>query len=104
MQYETYPDLAASYDLDKFEFVSNGKHGLILKRITFLPTMFSNVYNLAFGNIIGDNEIDDNSISDNGDRNKILATIANVIDIYARRYPERSISRVTRKQGQGFIA
>lgn len=49
------------------------------------------VYNLAFGDIDQKGEMDDVTISDNGDRNKILATVAKAVDEYTRRYPRRWI-------------
>jgi hypothetical protein len=56
-----------------------------------MPTALSDVYALAFGNITESGEIDDLSISDNGDRNKILATVATAVDIYTKRHPDRMI-------------
>lgn len=91
MKYEIYSDLLIANDLRIFEFVSIGKYGSIPKRIAFIPTELPEVYNLAFGDINENDEIDDYSISDNGDRNKILATIARVIELYTDRYPERYI-------------
>lgn len=91
MKYEVYSDLHIDEDLSKFEFVSVGKNGPILKRITFIPTELQEVYILAFGDIGKNNEIDDHSISNNGDRNKILATVVNVIETYTNRFPERWI-------------
>lgn len=89
MNYEIYTDLNIADDLRVFEFMSIGKHGSIPKRVAFIPTDLPGVYNLAFGDIKQDGELDDQSITDNGDRNKILATIAKVIDIYTEKYPDR---------------
>lgn len=47
---------------------------------------------LAFGDVRKDGSIDDYSISNNGDRNKILATVAFVIELYLDRYPDRWVS------------
>lgn len=91
MQYEIYTDLTIARDLRVFEFVSVGKYGSIAKRIAFIPTELPEVYNLAFGDINEEGEIDDYTISDNGDRNKILATLAKVIELYTNKYPERWI-------------
>ena len=44
---------------------------------------------MAFSDIDDDGEIDDIRISDNGDRNKILATIAKAVDEYTNLYPRR---------------
>src|ERR1700733_1206639 len=89
MQYENYPAFHIADDLSLFEFISVGKKGSILKRIAFMRTDKAGVYNLAFGDIDENGEIDDFTISDNGDRNKILATVAKAIDEYTRKYPRR---------------
>jgi hypothetical protein len=91
MNYDIYSDFEATQDLSIFEFVSEGKCGAIPKRIKFVPTALSGVYNLAFGDINEVDEIDDLSISNNGDRNKVLATVARVVEIYTNKYPERMI-------------
>jgi hypothetical protein len=46
---------------------------------------------LSFGDIKEDGELDDLTISNNGDRNKILATIAKVVSEYTFKFPERYI-------------
>ena len=74
-----------------FEFISTGKYGEVRKRIIFHPMDWEGVYSLAFGNIGPAGEIDDHTITDNGDRNKILATIARVVDYYTICYPRRWI-------------
>jgi hypothetical protein len=91
MNYEVYRDIYKRPDFGLFDFISVGKYGSIPKRIAFIPTALPYVFNLAFGNIKDDDSIDDTSVSDNGDRNKILATIANVVDQYTYKYPERLI-------------
>ena len=82
MKYEIYSDFVIARDFHVFEFASTGKFGRIPKRIAFIPTELPEVYNLAFGDINENGEIDDYAISDNGDRNKILATLAKVIELY----------------------
>ncbi|MCS3800729.1 hypothetical protein [Niastella sp. OAS944] len=91
MNYDAYTDIREGRNLNTFEFVSIGKNGAIPKCVFFVPTPIPYVYNLAFGNVLDDGEIDDTTVSDNGDRNKILATLAKVIDQYTRKYPERQI-------------
>ena len=62
-----------------------------------------NVFNLAFGDINENGEINDYTISDNGDRNKILATVANVVDVYTKSIlTDGSFSGVVRPKGPGF--
>jgi hypothetical protein len=91
MKYENYDPVHIADDLSSFDFVSTGKNGNIPKRIIFMPTELPEVYNLAFGSISDNGEIDDYSISNNGDRNKILATIAAAVDLYTQRHPYRMI-------------
>lgn len=88
MKYEVYSELIITDDFSVIDFISIGKNGAIPKRIAFTATELDNVYNLAFGDINEDGEIDDYTISDNGDRNKILATIVNVVDDYTKKFPE----------------
>lgn len=60
-----------------FEFVSVGPKGNISKLIKYSHTNFKDVYNLAFGDKnTKTGEIDDKVVSNNGDREKILATVA----------------------------
>lgn len=89
MKYEIYNEIKVTDDYSIFDFVSVGRNGNIPKRIEFMPTEIPSFYNLAFGDIDENGEIDDYSISDNGDRNKILATVAYAVDIYVTRYPDR---------------
>ena len=91
MKYENYEAVSIADDLSTFDFVSTGRNGNIPKRIIFMPTDLTGVYILAFGSITGNEEIDDYSISNNGDRNKILATIAAAVDLYTGRHPDRMI-------------
>jgi hypothetical protein len=91
MNYESYSAASVADDFSSFDFISTGKKGNIPKRIVFIPTELPEVYVLIFGNIIDNHEIDDFSINNNGDRNKILATIATAVDIYTQRHPERMI-------------
>jgi hypothetical protein len=91
MKYEIYTGLNTTDDLSIFECASIGDKGHILKRIEFTPTEFPDIINLAFGDIEEDGQIDDRCISDNGDRNKILATIAFAVDVYLGRYPDKWI-------------
>ncbi len=91
MKHEAYSNFKATDDFSVVDFMSEGKKGRIPKRIVFYATELENVYNLAFGDMDENGEINDQCISDNGDRNKILATVANVTKKYAERYPDRLI-------------
>lgn len=89
MKYEVYREINVTDDYSIFDFVSVGRNGLIHKRIEFMPTKIAGYFNLAFGDVDSDGEIDDYSVSDNGDRNKILATVAYAVEIYLNRYEDR---------------
>lgn len=71
-----------------FEFTSEGPNGKIPKLIRFTEMDVKDIFNLAFGDKkSGTNEIDDEVISNNGDSRKVLATVANAVDIFTREYP-----------------
>lgn len=91
MKYEIYDQLRIAVDFSIFDFISEGKNGSISKRIEFTATDIPGIVNLAFGDVDANGDIDDYSISNNGDRNKILATVAFATDIYLDKYPERWI-------------
>lgn len=91
MNYESYEIARIADDLSRLDFLSTGKSGKFLKRIVFTATEYDNLFNLAFGDITEDGMLDDKSVSDNGDRNRVLATIAIAVDNYTKRYPGRMI-------------
>jgi len=88
MKLPKYP-LASSDKLMTFEFVSEGKNGLIHKLVRYQPTNLKDVYNLAFGDkdhTTGD--IDDSTISNNGDSEKVLATVVATAYAFTDKYPD----------------
>ncbi|GEP92935.1 hypothetical protein SAMN05660909_04898 [Chitinophaga terrae (ex Kim and Jung 2007)] len=91
MKYEVYKDLYIRDMYAIFELFSIGPKGLIPKRIAFIPTEYPDIYNLVFGDINKSDEIDDYSVSDNGDRNKVLATVAYAVEIYLNKHPNRYV-------------
>src|SRR6185437_11283426 len=91
MKYEVYRDIGVTDDFSLFEFFSIGKNGDILKRVTFTRTEDDRVYNLAFGDVDEADEIDDYVVTDNGERNKVLATVAFIAEAYTRRFPDHWI-------------
>lgn len=91
MKYDYYNELMVSDNFDKVDFVSKGRRGQVLKRIVFTEINRSNIFNLSFGDVEEDGEYGDFIVTDNGDRNKVLATIARVIMHFTSRYPQRSI-------------
>src|SRR5262245_19053590 len=90
MKHESYKEILFDPKYQKFEFLSVGKY-IICKRGMFVSTDNESVYNLVFGDAVGSEGIEDYSISNNGDRDKILVTLINIIDRYTSRFPERWI-------------
>jgi hypothetical protein len=91
MKYQGYEAIKMTDDLSRTDFLSIGKSGTFQKQIVFIPSEIDNIFNLAFGDITENGMFDDNSVSDNGDRNRILATIATAVEKYTKRYPERVV-------------
>jgi hypothetical protein len=91
MKYESYDLVRIADDLSSHDFVSKGYRGHFLKQIVFEPTTKSQIYRLVFGNLVAEHEIDDFTVNDKGDRNKILVTVAQAVNKYTKRYPERMI-------------
>ena len=89
MQYGIYSNLSITDDFSIFEFLSIGPKGVIVKRIIFTPTEIEEVFNLSLGDVTFFGELDANSVSNNGDRDKILATVAYCVEIFLNQYPER---------------
>jgi len=95
MNYPKY-GLTSNNDFTVFKFISTGKNGIITKIIKFTKTNNEFVFNLGFGDksiLATDKDlvVDDIAISNNGDRNKILATIANAVFVFTKNYPERYV-------------
>jgi len=92
MNLETYPYFANNNFLN-YEFFSMGQKGRIKKSVRFTKISLGDpsIYNLGFGDVVdATDEIDDHAITNNGDRDIILATIANTIidftDMYVDSY------------------
>jgi len=88
MKLPKYP-LASSDKMMTFEFMSEGKNGLINKLVKYQPTNLKGLYNLAFGDKdLETGEIDDNVISNNGDSEKVLATVVATVYAFTDKYPD----------------
>ena len=80
--------IQASDALNVYEFMSEGPKGRILKLVKYTETNVRNIYNLGFGDKIGEtNDFDDRVISDNNDSPRILATVAATIIAFTDEYP-----------------
>lgn len=96
MDYPKY-DLTGSTDSTIFEFTSSGVNGYISKAIKYTVTKNADIVNLGFGDKInideenGTFDIDDVNITDNGDRNIVLATVANATYSYTELYPTKYV-------------
>lgn len=78
MYLDKYP-VKSQPDKKRFEFVSEGPKGEILKVVLF-EQVGRNAYNIAFGDWDSMNETFHTRVrSNNGDRDKVLATVASVV-------------------------
>ena len=87
MKLPKYP-LASSDKMMTFEFVSEGRKGLIHKLVQYKQTNLKDIFNLAFGDKDHKTgEINDLVISNNGDSEKVLATVVATIYAFTDKYP-----------------
>lgn len=71
-----------------YEFTSEGPKGRIPKLVKYTVTSNPNVYNLGFGDKVGDtHDFDDKVISDNNDSARVLATVAASLYTFTDNYP-----------------
>lgn len=74
-----------------YTFVSEGPNGNIAKGV-FYTEIGRNLYNLGFGDLNEDlSDISDSSRSNNGDRDKILTTVAFTALNFIRHFPDARI-------------
>ena len=85
-----YPVSSSSSQMD-FKFVSTGKKGNISKVVQYRETIHFGLYNLGFGNETANGDIDDEARDDNGDRDKILVTVASTAIAFTNTYPQALI-------------
>ena len=91
VKYEVYETRQVKGNDNVTEFYSYGRNGAIRKRVIFRQTEIEDVFTLGFGSVDDNGEINDMSITNNGDTDKILATIHDIITNYTNKYPERLI-------------
>lgn len=92
MNLDKYPVMINKSSL-VYEFVSEGKKGKVTKFVIYSRTQRENFYNLGFGDkneITG--EIDDKITTDNGDRDKVLATVASTLYLFTDKFPQAVIA------------
>ena len=69
-------------------FVSEGRKGRITKIVKYTELDNSGIYNLGFGDKLGDSDdFDDKIVSNNGDSQKILATVGATIYDFTDKNP-----------------
>lgn len=88
MKYEKYEPLLSSNNAHEFQFTSVGPNGKIVIVVQYNKTDASNIYNLAFGNLLENGDVDDHIRNCNQDRNKILATVAASVYEFTAQYPD----------------
>lgn len=74
-----------------FEFYSEGPKGRIRKAVFFTP-IGNSLFNLGFGDWNeASQDVDDSNRSNNGDRDKVLATVAFIAIKFIERFPDAQI-------------
>jgi hypothetical protein len=91
MQYDRYK-VETSFDLQTFEFLSEGPRGKILKVVFYSEINVKGFYNLSFGDkdpITG--FVSDLIVTDNNDSQKVLATVAATLYAFTMEKPDATI-------------
>lgn len=92
MNEDRHKQIISSSDYQIFSFVSEGRHGRLTKVVRFDKLLnYNNTYNLALGTVLDNGEIDYQTITNNGDRNKLLTTVAFVAVLFTTNNPGCSI-------------
>lgn len=87
MNYPSYV-FHSNEDPTQFFFESIGPKGIIQKSVILTPTEENNIFNLGLVDVDSiSGELSDMVVTDNGDTNKILATIFQIIWQYTGRNP-----------------
>jgi ABC-type amino acid transport system permease subunit len=92
MNEDKYIKIENTSDYKIFTFISQGRHGELLKIVRFDELITrENTYNLALGTVLQNGKVDFTSTTNNGDRNKILATVAGIVHIFIENYPNKTV-------------
>ncbi|MBC7641942.1 MAG: hypothetical protein H7174_06325 [Flavobacterium sp.] len=79
----------SSPDLLTFEFESIGPKGIITKVVRYTEINVHGYYNLGFGDKDPQSSfISDLTVTNNNDSQKVLATVARTLYLFAERYPD----------------
>jgi hypothetical protein len=91
MNSETY-QLSGSSTSNTYEFTSSGKTGEHIMQVRIRPNNYiinnREVYNLGFGKLTSANTVNYLFKSNNGDKDRILRTVAEAAADHLRKYPE----------------
>ena len=92
MNEESYFNVRYNSNYRSFIFISNGRHGDLIKMVRFRELKGrKNIFNLSLGTVLPDGRIDYPTTSNNGDRNKIIATVVQITYAFFEKYPEHKI-------------
>jgi hypothetical protein len=91
MNYPKYDAVTTKPDFTGFSFVSNGDKGQFPIGVQFTLFVEPSLYNLGFGLLDENGQIDDSIVLNNGDRSKILATVAGLVQIFLKQHPSVSV-------------
>lgn len=86
-----YQFTSTSEEILRFEFISVGKQ-IIPKVVIFSATDLAGIFSLTLANLLPDGSLDDMTVSDNGDREMILATVFQCLQLFLNRYPEAIVA------------
>ena len=90
MRYARYQVIVKN-EHQMYEFCSEGQRGSIQKAVIYTHIQ-GNLYNLAFGDWNESNQkLDDSIRSNNGDKDKVLATVAFTALTFTEQYPKAEI-------------
>lgn len=90
MNQERYEDVQNTPDFRVFTFISKGRHGDLLK-VAHFDEIDSSTFNLALGTILDDGSIDYDTTTNNGDRNKILVTVARIVYLFTEKHTGKDV-------------
>lgn len=92
MNEDRYTEIKSDPDYTVFRFVNEGRYGRLTKIVRFDKLKRrNNTFNLALGTVLNDGKVDFTSITNNGDRNKILATVAKIVYMVIQKYPDMDV-------------
>jgi hypothetical protein len=81
--------LKFSASFTMYEFVSEGPNGRINKLVKYTESSVKGIYNLGFGDKLGDiDDFDDEIITNNQDSLRVLATVAATVYTFTDKYPD----------------